>query len=69
MISGKPAVISPGSLLLPVLLGGNALGTDGSDVILEIFHKPTNQYKVLKITGLSMVLAYLSCKLTSMSSK
>lgn len=50
MISGKPAVISPGSLLLPVLLGGNALGTDGSDAILEIFHKLTNQYRVLKIT-------------------
>lgn len=69
MISGKPAVIYPGSLLLPVLLGGNALGTDGSDAILEIFHKLTNQYRVLKITVLSMFLAYLSCKLTSMSSK
>lgn len=35
MISGKPAVISPGSLLLPFLLGGNALGTVGSDIILK----------------------------------
>lgn len=28
-------MISPGSLLLPVLLGGNALGTVGSDIILK----------------------------------
>lgn len=42
MILGKLVVIFFGSLFFFVLLGGNVLGIDGSDVIFEIFYKFIN---------------------------